>query len=91
MSDCWPWAPLSGAEGQQTDIQIVADETRFIRQRLNQILADATGQTVEQINADTERDNYMRAQEAPAYGLVDRVVTSRQDQEQHERLRRQQL
>ncbi len=73
--------PLSGAEGQQTDIQIVADETRFIRQRLNQILADATGQTVEKINADTERDNYMRAQEALEYGLVDRVVTSRKDQE----------
>ncbi len=73
--------PLSGAQGQQSDIQIVADETRFIRQRLNEILSEATGQSVERINEDTERDNYMRAQEALEYGLVDRVVTSRKDQE----------
>ena len=59
----------------------MADETRFIRQRLNEILSEATGQSVERINVDTERDNYMRAQEALEYGLVDRVVTSRKDQE----------
>ena len=69
--------PSSGAQGQQTDIQIVADETKWIRQHLNEILADCTGQSVEQINADTERDHYMRALEARDYGLVDRVITSR--------------
>ncbi len=69
--------PSSGAQGQQTDIQIVADETKWIRQHLNEILADCTGQNVEQINADTERDHYMRALEARDYGLVDRVITSR--------------
>lgn len=71
--------PLSGAQGQQTDIQIVANETKWIRDHLNQILSDATGQPVEKINADTERDNYMRASEAQAYGLVDQVITSRND------------
>ena len=71
--------PSSGVQGQQTDIQIVADETKWIRERLNQILADATGQPVEKIQADTERDNYLRASQAAAYGLVDRVITSRAD------------
>ena len=72
--------PSSGAQGQQTDIQIVADETKYIREHLNQILADATGQPIEKINADTERDNYLRAQQALEYGLVDRVITSRTEQ-----------
>ena len=71
--------PSSGVQGQQTDIQIVADETKWIRERLNQILSDATGQPVEKIQADTERDNYLRATEAAAYGLVDKVITSRAD------------
>ena len=71
--------PSSGVQGQQTDIQIVAEETKWIREHLNQILADATGQPVEKIQADTERDNYLRASEAAAYGLVDRVITSRAD------------
>ena len=74
--------PSSGVQGQQTDIQIVADETRWIRQRLNEILAEATGQPIEKVNADTERDNYMRATEACEYGLVDRVITSRVEQSQ---------
>ena len=74
--------PSSGVQGQQTDIQIVADETRWIRNRLNEILAEATGQPIERINADTERDNYMRASEACAYGLVDKVITSRAEQTQ---------
>lgn len=69
--------PSSGVQGQQTDIQIVADETKWIRQHLNQILSDTTGQSMEKIQADTERDNYLRADEAAAYGLVDRVITSR--------------
>lgn len=69
--------PSSGVQGQQTDMQIVADETRYIREHMNQILADATGKTVEEINADTERDNYLRANEALDYGLVDKVIAKR--------------
>ena len=76
--------PSSGVQGQQTDIQIVADETKWIREHLNQMLADATGQPIEKINADTERDNYMRASEAQAYGLVDKVITNRNDQGKQE-------
>ncbi|MEE8724088.1 MAG: ATP-dependent Clp protease proteolytic subunit [Atopobiaceae bacterium] len=72
--------PSSGAQGQQTDIQIVADETKWIRNHMNELLASYTGQPVEKINKDTERDNYMRAQEALEYGLVDRVITSRAEQ-----------
>ena len=72
--------PSSGVQGQQTDIQIVADETKWIRQHLNELLADYTGQPIEKVNADTERDNYLRAQEACDYGLVDRVISSRNDQ-----------
>ena len=69
--------PSSGVQGQQTDIHIVADETKYIREHLNQILSDACGQPIEKIQADTERDNYLRAQEALEYGLVDRVIASR--------------
>ena len=72
--------PSSGVEGQQTDIQIVAEETKYIRERLNQILAEATGQPIEKVNVDTERDNYLRAEQALEYGLVDRVITSRTEQ-----------
>lgn len=72
--------PSSGAQGQQTDIQIVADETKWIRNHMNELLASYTGQTVEKINEDTERDNYMRAQEAKDYGLVDKVIVSRAEQ-----------
>jgi hypothetical protein len=75
--------PSSGAQGQQTDIQIVADETKWIRNHMNELLAQYTGQTVEKINVDTERDNYMRAQEACAYGLVDKVISSRTEQADH--------
>lgn len=69
--------PSSGVKGQQTDIDIVADETRYIREHMNEILAEATGQPIEKINADTERDNYLRAIAAKEYGLVDEVITSR--------------
>lgn len=72
--------PSSGVQGQQTDIQIVADETKWIRKRINELLSDYTGQPIEKVNADTERDNYLRAQEACDYGLVDRVISSRNDQ-----------
>lgn len=76
--------PSSGVQGQQTDIQIVADETKYIREHLNQILSDATGQPIEKIQEDTERDNYLRAQEAFEYGLVDRVIVSRTEQSNEE-------
>lgn len=69
--------PSGGAQGQQTEIAIVADFMLKTRNRLNQILADNTGQTLETIQSDTERDNYMTAEEALAYGLVDRITTSR--------------
>ena len=72
--------PSSGVQGQQTDIQIIADETKWIRQHINELLSDYTGQPVEKVNVDTERDNYLRAQEACDYGLVDRVISSRNDQ-----------
>lgn len=72
--------PSSGVQGQQTDIQIVADETKWIRQHINELLSDYTGQPIEKVNVDTERDNYLRAQEACDYGLVDRVISSRNDQ-----------
>ena len=69
--------PLGGAQGQQTEIQIVADFMLKTRQRLNGILAENTGQSLEKIQADTERDNYMTAEQALEYGLVDRITTSR--------------
>lgn len=72
--------PSSGVQGQQTDIQIVADETKWIRQHINELLSDYTGQPIEKVNLDTERDNYLRAQQACDYGLVDRVISSRNDQ-----------
>ena len=72
--------PSSGVQGQQTDIQIVADETKYIREHLNKILSDATGQPIEKIQVDTERDNYLRAVQAMEYGLVDRVISSRSEQ-----------
>ena len=74
--------PSSGARGQQTDIEIAANETKWLRNHLNEILSEATGQPVEKIQADTERDNYMRPEEALAYGLVDRVISSRSEQSQ---------
>ena len=69
--------PSGGAKGQQTEIQIVADYILKMRARLNKILADNTGQSLETIQADTERDNYMTAEQALEYGLVDRITTSR--------------
>ena len=69
--------PSGGAQGQQTEIQIVADFMRKTRDRLNNILASNTGQPLEVIEHDTERDNYMTAEEAMAYGLVDKVIVDR--------------
>ena len=68
--------PLGGAQGQATEIKIAAEHILKTRERLNKILAANTGQSLEQIEIDTERDNYMSAQEAKEYGLVDEVITS---------------
>jgi ATP-dependent Clp protease protease subunit len=69
--------PLGGAQGQATDIEIHAREILKTREQLNKILADRTGQPLEKIERDTERDYFMSADEAKNYGLVDQVVTSR--------------
>ena len=69
--------PSGGAQGQASDIEIHAKEIIYLRKRLNQILADRTGQPLERIERDTERDNFMSADEALEYGLIDKVMTSR--------------
>ncbi len=69
--------PSGGAQGQATEIQIVAEHILTIRQKLNKILAENTGQKLEVIKIDTERDNYMSAEEAMQYGLIDKVITGR--------------
>ena len=68
---------LGGLQGQATDIKIHADHIIRTRSRLNKILADRTGQPIEKIELDTERDNFMSAEEAAAYGLIDTVTTKR--------------
>lgn len=73
--------PSGGAQGQATDIQIQAREILELRQRLNEILAERTGQTVERIATDTERDTFMSAGDAVSYGLIDKVLTSRSDED----------
>ena len=69
--------PLGSADGQATDILIHAHHIEKIRSNINKILADATGKPLEQIQIDTERDNFMSADEAAAYGLIDKVITKR--------------
>ena len=69
--------PLGGAKGQATEIKIVADHILRTRDKLNKILAENTGKSIEQIALDTERDNYLSAQEAMDYGLVDKVLYKR--------------
>jgi ATP-dependent Clp protease protease subunit len=71
--------PSGGAQGQATDIQIQAREILDLRQRLNRILAENTGQPEERIAQDTERDNFMSAEDAVSYGLVDKVLASRSE------------
>lgn len=66
--------PLGGAQGQASDIKITADHILDVRARLNKILADATGQEIEVIEKDTDRDNFMSAEEAVEYGIVDKVL-----------------
>jgi ATP-dependent Clp protease protease subunit len=69
--------PLGGYQGQATDIEIHAREILLIRDKLNRILAHHTGQPLEKIANDTERDNFMSAEESVAYGLIDHVLARR--------------
>ncbi len=76
-SDIMIHQPSGGARGQETEIRIVAENILKTRKKLNRILAENTGKSIEEIELDTERDNYMTAEEAVAYGIVDRVVENR--------------
>ncbi|HEV7617775.1 MAG TPA: ATP-dependent Clp endopeptidase proteolytic subunit ClpP [Burkholderiaceae bacterium] len=69
--------PLGGAQGQAADIEIQAREILYLRERLNYILAEKTGRSVEQISKDTDRDNFMSAEQAADYGMIDKVLTRR--------------
>ena len=69
--------PSGGAQGQATDISIHAEQILRIRKRLNEILAARTGQPIEKISLDTERDNYMSAEQARSYGIVDEIIPAR--------------
>jgi ATP-dependent Clp protease protease subunit len=74
--------PLGGAQGQATDIDIHAREILKIRDTLNQILAKHTGQPIERVRKDTERDFFMNAEEAKEYGIIDKIITTREMQDQ---------
>ena len=74
--------PHGGAEGQSTDIEIQAREIQRIRELLDRILADKTGQSIEKVNTDTDRDFIMTAEDARTYGLIDEVIASRKAQAQ---------
>jgi ATP-dependent Clp protease protease subunit len=69
--------PSGGAQGQASDIEIQAREILYLRERLNKILADKTGQPVERIARDTDRDNFLSAEDAVSYGIIDKVLVSR--------------
>ena len=71
--------PSGGAQGQASDIQIQAREILNLRQRLNEVLAINTGQPISRIEVDTERDNFMSTPDAVAYGLIDKMLSSRSD------------
>jgi ATP-dependent Clp protease protease subunit len=71
--------PSGGAHGQASDIEIQAREILYLRERLNKILADKTGQPVERIARDTDRDNFLSAEDAVSYGLIDKVLVSRSE------------
>ncbi len=70
--------PHGGAQGQTTDVELAAKEMAFMRQRMNEILASHTGQPLERIIADTDRDYIMRGEDALAYGMIDHVITHRE-------------
>jgi len=69
--------PSGGSQGQASDIEIQAKEILYLRERLNHILAERTGKTMEQIHKDTDRDRFMSGDEAAEYGLIDKVLTTR--------------
>ena len=71
--------PSGGAQGQQTEIEIAAEEILKARKMINEILAGNSGQPIERVNTDTERDHYLTAQEAVAYGLLDAIMASSKD------------
>jgi ATP-dependent Clp protease, protease subunit len=70
--------PSGGTQGQASDIEIHAKEILYLRERLNRLLSEATGQPVERIARDTDRDNFMAAEDAVSYGIIDRVLSSRE-------------
>jgi ATP-dependent Clp protease protease subunit len=76
-SDIMIHQPLGGAQGQASDIQIHAEKILEVRQRINKILAERTGQDLEKVEKDTDRDYYLNPEEAVEYGLIDKVVTNR--------------
>jgi ATP-dependent Clp protease protease subunit len=69
--------PLGGVQGQASDIEIHAREILYLRERLNQVLAEQTGQPIEKIEKDTDRDNFLSAADAASYGLIDQVLVNR--------------
>ena len=71
--------PLGGFQGQASDIEIHAKEILFLKDKLNQILANHTNQTIEKISKDTDRDNFMSAEDSKDYGLVDQVIHNRSE------------
>ena len=71
--------PLGGFQGQASDIEIHAREILYLRGRLNQLMASHTGQDIERIERDTDRDNFMSAEQSLAYGMIDKVITSRSE------------
>jgi len=77
--------PLGGAQGQATDIDIQAKEILKVRDTLNQILSKHTGQPIEKIREDTDRDYFMTAEESKEYGIIDKVITTREMQNQLEK------
>ena len=71
--------PSGGFQGQSSDIAIQAKEIMYLREKLNKILANHTGKTEEEIDRDTERDNFMSAEESVAYGMIDKVIANRKE------------
>ena len=69
--------PLGGVKGQASDIKIQAEQILKIKSKLNKILAENTGKTVEEVEKDTDRDNYLSAEEALDYGIIDKIYKSR--------------
>ena len=71
--------PLGGFQGQASDIEIHAKEILYLKEKLNTILSFHSGQTIEKVSNDTDRDNFLSAQDAMYYGLIDKVISSRSD------------